>query len=168
MKKQTVVSVLVVVLAITSILISEVTVFRNRTYRLVSQCPALAGYEMVVAIRVTVWPTQTDTSVAMGTDFQHILRDARVTKGVKTDQGPDVGMLIHVTDYLGNVNDYLENGSDHLEVTYSIEVGQDGSVTVARTDDLEGTRTYWKDKDGDLFDKLYQCYLENGGEEILN
>lgn len=154
MKKQTVVSVLVVVLAITSILISEVTAFRNRTYRLVSQCPALAGYEMAVAIRVTVWPTQTDTSVAMGADFQHILRDARVTKGVKTDQGPDVGMLIHVKDYPG-------------EVTYSIEVGQDGFVSVARTDDLEGTRTYWKDRDGGLFDKLYQCYLQNGGEEIL-
>lgn len=155
MKKQTVVSILVVVLAITSFLISGVTAFRNRTHRLVSQCPALAGYEKAVAIRVTVWPTQTDTSVAMDTDFQHILRDARVTKGVKTDQGPDVGMLIHVKVYQG-------------QVTYSIEVGQDGFVSVARTDDLEGTRTYWKDKDGNLFDKLYQCYLANGGEELLN
>ena len=161
MKKKTAAVLLTMVLFVTAAMATSFTVwYLRRPLRLVSQCPALARHERAVAIRVTVWPTQTDTSVPMGTDFQHILRDARVTKGVKTDQGPDVGMLIHVKDYLGNVNDYPG------EVTYSIEVGQDGFVSVARTDDLEGTRTYWKDKDGDLFDKLYQCYLQNGGEEI--
>lgn len=159
-RKKVAVLLAMVLFAAAAVVTSIVVWSLRRPLRLVNLCPSLASSELFVGVQATAWPTQTETSVDMGTDFQYILRDAWVTKGVKTDQGPDVGMLIHVKDYLGDANGYPG------EVTYSIEVGQDGFVSVARTDDLEGTRTYWKDKDGDLFDKLYQCYLQNGGEEI--
>lgn len=150
MKKQTAVILLLAVVLI-AVAVAAVVWTYSRTVVLGEKYPFMD--RETVSVQVEAWPLKTDTPAIAGGEFLGILRDARVTKGIKTNQGPDVGLLLHLFD----------EGT-----SYSVEVGRDGFISVARTDDLEGTRTYWKDKDGGLFDKLYQCYLENGGEELLN
>lgn len=52
------------------------------------------------------------------------------------------------------------------EDDYSIVIGADGTMSFARYEDLEGTRTFWKDPTGELFDQLYALHLESGGQPV--
>lgn len=150
MKKKAVILLLAVVLIAAAV--AAVVWTYSRTVVLGEEYPFLTRGRLNENV-ILAWSEEKYNMSAVMGDFAPILRDARVTKGIKTNQGPDVGLLLHLFD----------EGT-----SYSVEVGRDGFVSVARIGDLEGTRTYWKDKDGGLFDKLYQCYLENGGEELLN
>lgn len=148
MKKKTAMILLAVVL-IAAIAVATVVWNHFRTVVLGEKYPFMA--KGTISVQVEAWPLKTDMPAISGEGFLNILRDARVVKGTRTRAGADEGLILHLFDE---------------GVSYSVEVGQDGSVTVARTDDLESTRTFWKDRDGDLFDKLYDCYLKNGGMEI--
>lgn len=98
-----------------------------------------------LSIQVMLWPEGAGMVTVSDEKFQHILMEARVTKRAKTQIASDEGLLIHLFD-------------DETQTTYSVEVGKDRSISVARTDDLRGTRTFWTDCTGDLFSRLYVCY----------
>lgn len=152
MKKKGVILLLAVVLI--AVAVAAVVWTYSRTVVLGEEYPFLTRGRLNENV-ILAWSEEKYNMSAVMGDFAPILRDARVTKGIKTNQGPDVGLLLRLRDNEGD------------NTVYSIEVGQDGTVTVTSLD-TGGGRTFWKDKDGGLFDKLYQCYLENGGEELLN
>lgn len=84
-------------------------------------------------------------------EFQRILGNAHVVKHRKETQMPSTAFDLHMT--------YEDRG-------YAIVVGEDHTISVALLDDLDGSRTFWMDLDGQVFDELYQCYRNSGGLEI--
>lgn len=125
MKKIAVIILLAVVL--TAVAVAAVVWTYSQTVVLGEKYPFMD--QETVSVQVKAWSLKTDTPAIAGGDFLGILRDARVVKGAKTRQAPDVGLLLHLFDE---------------GISYSVEVGRDGFVSVARTDDLESTRTYWR------------------------
>lgn len=49
---------------------------------------------------------------------------------------------------------------------YSVCVGADGRISVAQTEDLEGTRRFFLDRTGNIFRALYEEHQLSGGMEI--
>ncbi len=126
---------------------------RENTVLLADLYPAVANGEYHAAI---VWEGQTSDAgfyemLAPNIEFRSILAAARVTKHPRSMQMPSVAFDIRVVD-------------NH--VTYSIVVGGDNSISVAQIDNLNQTRTFWIDCDEQIFDRLYTCYLNNGGTAI--
>lgn len=151
MKKKTALILLAVVLAVAA-LVAGVVWSYSRTVVLGEEYPFLTRGRLNENV-VLAWSGEKVSTLGVMGDFAPLLRDVQVTKGTKTRQGPDVGLLLRLRDNEGD------------NTVYGIEVGQDGTITVTSLA-TGGGRTFWKDKDGGLFDKLYQCYLENGGEPL--
>ena len=85
-------------------------------------------------------------------EFSDILAVTCVTKTSPTKQLPPIAFDIRIFDN---------------EIAYSVEIGSDNSIVVAEIGYLSESRTFWVDCDSDVFLKLYTCYLNNGGSEIL-
>lgn len=108
---------------------------------LVELCPAVATGNYY---HVTYQEGETATDLSWDTmeeDCRRILAAARVRKADKTKSEPSPAFDIRL----------LDNG-----VNYSIVVGVDNTISVARLDDLNG-RTFWRDCDKQLFPQLLNC-----------
>lgn len=145
MKRRSIVGSLAVLLV--GIAVLTVFLCQEKESLLSEKYPFLS--DEAVAIYVVAWPGNGNEVAVEDEEFQHILMDARVTKRAKSPIASDEGLLIHLSD-------------PEAHVTYSVEVGKDCSISVARLEDLAGSRTYWTDCNGDLFPKLYECYLKHG------
>lgn len=125
----------------------------NREIPLAEKYPAVARGQYQASI---MWgpgePSPAIESAVSNEEFQQILGSARVKKGPKTQAAPEVEFFIRLYD--------------ESSVIYSIELGKDRSITVARLDDLEKSRTYWTDCEGDVFEKLYACHLQHDGAAV--
>ncbi len=51
--------------------------------------------------------------------------------------------------------------------SFDFVIGSDGSVSAANRDDLQETRKFYRDVDGQLFLQLYAVYLNCGGTDLL-
>lgn len=108
---------------------------------LVEVCPAVATCDYY---NVTYKEDEISSLLSWDTmeeDFRCILAAARVQKANKTNLEPSPAFHIRLTD----------NGVD-----YSIVVGGDNTISVARLDNLNG-RTFWKDCDQQVFVQLSNC-----------
>lgn len=111
-------------------------------------CPAIAGGTYHAELR---WEGEGVGEAALSDgEFRDILGAAQVKRGKKITMEPSPCFDIR-----------LQDG----QTTYSILVGED-VVTVARLDDLEGTRRFWTDGKGEIFAQLYARHLDNGGEAL--
>ncbi len=101
------------------------------------------------------WDGQTGDDVIQAKisdeEFRTILSSASVTKHKTSGQMPSLAFAIHLTDE---------------KVGYSIVVGNDHTISVAQTDSLQQTRTFWIDCEERVFDSLYACHVSNGGAPI--
>lgn len=78
-----------------------------------------------------------------------LLQETDVKPGAKTNEEPETAFCLRFSG----------------ETSLSIVVGQDGSISLAETENLEATRRFWKD-DGSLFEALYAYYLQSGGDPL--
>lgn len=78
-----------------------------------------------------------------------LLQDTHVKSAVNSNLEPETAFCLRFS------------GSENL----SIVVGQNGSIILAETDNLEASRRFWKD-DGSLFEAIYAYHLQLGGEAI--
>lgn len=109
-------------------------------------CPAVETghyYNVTYAEDETVAALSWDT---MEEDLNRILTTACIRKGAKTNLESSPAFHIRLTD----------NG-----VNYLLVVGSDNTISVAQIDDLEGTRTFWRDCDKQVFAKLSTCKESN-------
>ena len=125
----------------------------NREIPLAGKYPAVADGQYLAAIMWAGEAPESIDSAVSNKEFQQILGSARVKKGARTQAAPDVEFFIRLYDH-------------ESQIAYSVEVGKDRSISVARLDDLEQSRTYWTDCEGDVFAKLYACHLQHGGAAI--
>lgn len=84
-------------------------------------------------------------------EFRDILSSASVKKHKASNQMPSVAFSIHLTDGTKG---------------YSVVVGIDHTISVAQTDSLQQSRTFWLDCEEDVFNSLYDCHLNSGGTAI--
>lgn len=113
----------------------------GKEHPLTEICPAVA----TSTYRVTYIEEGKSSAVSWDTmdeDLGRILAATRVQKGAKTNLEPSPAFDIRLTD----------NG-----VGYSIIVGSDNTISVARLDDLDGTRSFWKDCGKQIFSQLSNC-----------
>ena len=155
MEKRRLVGLLIgLIVLIAGIVTALVLWWGNREVLLVEQYPAVARGQYQAAI---MWglgePSPAIESAVSNEEFQQILSAVRVKKREKTKMAPEVEFFIHFYD-------------EESQTSYSIELGKDHSITVARSSDLEQSRTYWTDCEGDVFAKLYACHLQHGGAAI--
>lgn len=147
-KRGPAVLILCLLCAISLILCSRM----ERSVLLGEEYPALAegSYRAAILWDGIVRDNNIELAVS-DAEFREILASARVTERPKSEQAPSLEFLIHSFGGPG---------------AYSIAVGGDRSISVAEIADLAGTRTFWTDRDGQVFSKIYACHLNNGGEEI--
>lgn len=128
---------------------------QNRVILLVEKYLAISdGQYQAILMWAGMDPKEDIPSAVTDEEFQRVLGAVRVKKRAKSQAAPDTEFLIHLYD-------------SKNQVTYSIELGQDHSISVARLDDLENSRTYWTDCDGNAFSTLYrECHLKNGGAAL--
>lgn len=110
----------------------------GRVRSLVEICPAVATGDYH---NVTYKEDETSSPVLWDTmeeDFRRVLAAARVRKANKTKLEPSPAFELRLND---------------SGVGYSIIVGGDNTIMVARLDDLNG-RTFWKDCDQQVFAQL--------------
>lgn len=150
-KKYVIFGVAVVMIAAVIFVVWSVT--SNSTLK--KECPALEKGKIVTLDFFESVPgvdIYTDKIELPQEELRSLLiSDVNLKRAEKVKSMPNLGFELHV----------YEN-----EETYEIIISIDGKVMVAPFDNMQDSRTYWKDPEGKLFDEIYNLYLENGGEKI--
>ncbi len=130
--------------------------YGNRERTMIEICPAAANGEYRNATFSWYALSGNDNedtcpAALSGEELRETFSGARLKKGPKTDKAPDISIEMDLWDG---------------DATYSIVVGADNTVSIAEAEDLKGSRTFWVDTDGILFDTLYRLHRENGGRNV--
>lgn len=144
-----------IVLLVCIVCIAVVTAFlwygRERPF--VEVCPtAAAGNYHHATLLWDELEGEAREAVISNEEFQSAFGGVRVKRGTGSKQTPSPAFELR-----------LQDG----QVTYSLVVGGDNSISVAKVgDNMSRDRTFWRDCDGELFSRLYTCHLNNGGTAI--
>lgn len=145
-------SVCLCILAAVVLAALVISIYPERPILLADKYPSIATGTYQATME---WDGQTsDESIEAkisDEEFRTILSSASVKKHKASNQMPSVAFTIHLTDGTKG---------------YSIVVGGDHTISVAQTDSLQQTRTFWLDCEARVFDDLYACHVSNGGTTI--
>lgn len=86
-------------------------------------------------------------------EFQNIFAGTILKHGREYSSLPSPALEIHL----------FHDGGNH-----SIIIGADNTVSIAKFSDLDGTRTFWTEPTGTLFQALYALHINAGGEALPN